>query len=329
MPAITYTDIENARTRTSSRLNQTPLLSSRLLNEWLGHEIYFKAEGFQKIGAFKSRGALNTLAWLKEQKQLPQRVVANSSGNHAQAVAWSAKQFGLPVTIFMPAYTSAIKVQATKAYGAEVVLSPTRNETDERVKQAAAEAGTYWIPPFNHPQVMAGQGTAAAEALEDLPDVDAVFAPCGGGGLLSGTLIATRKLAPKAEVVGVEPLQANDAAESIRQGAIQRLPAIPETLADGAMTMAVGDLTFPLLQQLDAFYEVAEPKIIYWTQWLTHLLKVRIEPTCAMTMEGGRQWLKHKPKKQRVLVILSGGNIDQPTMLKLWEKNKLEVVPRL
>ena len=326
---LTLKDIELAKIRIDPYINKTPILTSSLLNEWLGHEIYFKAENFQKIGAFKARGGVNTLSWLLENGERPKHIVANSSGNHAQAVAYAAKQFGIPATIYMAAYSSKVKVQATKDYGANVVLSETRDITDAKVAEAAKVEGTFWIPPFNHEQVICGQGTAAYEALTELKNIDAVFTPCGGGGLTSGSLIATRGLTPKAKMFGVEPLNANDAAESLRKGTIQRLPGVPDTLADGAMTMAVGDITFEYLKQLDGFYEIEEEYLVYWTQWLTHLLKCRIEPTCAMPMEAIRRWLQTKKTKQRVLMVISGGNVDQPTTQKIWEKDYLQEKPQL
>ncbi|NKI33041.1 serine/threonine dehydratase [Croceivirga thetidis] len=326
---LTLSDIQAAKKRIDPYINETPILTSSLLNGWLGHDIYFKCENFQKIGAFKARGGLNTVAWLIETGQKPERIVANSSGNHAQAVAYAGQQFGIPTTIFMPEYSSAVKIQATRSYGAEVVLSKTRDITDALVREAAKEEGTYWIPPFNHEQVICGQGTAAYEALSELDDIDAVFTPCGGGGLTSGSLVATKGLSPETKMFGVEPLNANDAAESLRMGTIQRLPGIPNTLADGAMTMAVGDITFEYLKQLDGFYEVAEEQIVYWTQWLTHLLKCRLEPTCAMPMGAVVEWLKTQVSKQRVLVIVSGGNMDQPTTQKIWKEDQLGQLPAI
>lgn len=322
-------DIVAAQKRIASYVNQTPMLSSSLLNGWLGHEVFFKCENFQKIGAFKARGALNTLSWLLETGQKPTKIVANSSGNHAQAVAFAGQQFGIPVTIFMPEYSSKVKIQATKGYGAEVVLSKTRDITDCLVREAANKDGVYWIPPFNHEQVICGQGTATLEALNAIDNVDAVFTPCGGGGLTSGSLVATKGISPKIKMFGVEPLQANDAAQSLRTGEIQRLKGIPKTLADGAMTMAVGDITFEYLKQLDGFFEVDEDAIVYWTQWLTHLLKIRLEPTCAMTMGAVMQWLKTQETKQRVVVIITGGNVDQPTTQKIWKQDCLTTLPAL
>nr|WP_299384579.1 serine/threonine dehydratase [Allomuricauda sp.] len=321
-------DIAKARERIQKLVRKTPLLMSTQLNNWLGHDIYFKAENFQKIGAFKARGACNTLAWLQENGEFPKHIVANSSGNHAQAVAYAASTMGIPASIFMPAYSSTVKIQATRAYGAEVILSETRDITDHKVREAAAEKGTYWIPPYNHEHVICGQGTSAFEVFQDLDGVDAIFAPCGGGGLLSGTLLASRGLSPKTQVIGVEPLQANDAAESLRSGSIQRLSGVPDTLADGAMTMAVGDITFEYLKQLDGFHEITEEQMIYWTQWLSHLLKCRVEPTSAMVMDGVCKWLKGAKSRKKVVVILSGGNVDQQTTLKIWAKDHLQQLPQ-
>ncbi|HNR07137.1 MAG TPA: serine/threonine dehydratase [Saprospiraceae bacterium] len=329
MKFLSIEDISKANERVASLVHKTPIFTSSLLNQWMGHELYFKAECMQKIGAFKARGACNTVAWLLENNEKPKHIVANSSGNHAQAVAWAASRFGIPSTIFMPAYSSKVKIQATKSYGAEVILCETRAVVDEKVKLASEEEGTCWIPPFNHDQVIAGQGTAAYEAIEEVGEVDGVFAPCGGGGLLSGTWVASRGLAPKASVIGAEPLNANDAAQSLRMNSIQKLQSVPDTLADGAMTIAVGDLTFEYLKQLDDFYEIEESRIRYWTQWLTHLLKVRVEPTSAMAMEAAFRWLSKQTSKKRALVILSGGNIDQETSLKIWKDNCLDEVPRL
>ena len=326
---LTLKDIQAARRRIADYVHSTPILTSSQLNQWLGHEMYFKCENFQKIGAFKARGGVNTVAWLEETGQRPKHIIANSSGNHAQAVAYAGQQFKIPTTIFMPEYSSQVKIQATRGYGADVVLSVDRNVTDALVQEKSKEPDTYWIPPFNHEQVICGQGTAALEAFQDLDDIDAVFTPCGGGGLTSGTLITTRGVSPKTKVFGVEPLNANDAAESLRTGSIQRLDGVPNTLADGAMTMAVGDITFKYLQQLDGFYEIEEEFIVYWTQWLTHLLKCRLEPTCAMPMEAIRRWLRTQTTKKKVLLIVSGGNMDQSTSQKIWKTDCMTKTPSL
>ena len=329
MSSVTLADVQSAKKRISPFINKTPVLESQLLNSWLGHRLFFKAECFQKTGAFKLRGALNMMLKAKEEGRLGSHVVASSSGNHAQAVAYAAKILGVKATIYSPQNVSKVKAAATKYYGATLDLSATRKEADEKVAEAASKGDVLWMPPFNHNDIIAGQGTAALEAIGQTGEVNSVFAPVGGGGLVSGTLISTRALLPKASVIGVEPLVANDAAQSLRTGVIQSLSEQPNTLADGAATLHVGEKTFPHLQALDGFYEVDEIKIAYWTQWLQHLLKIHVEPTCAMSMGGVIEWLKSQTSEQKVLVMLSGGNIDQQKMLKIWQDDYLQQVPSL
>ncbi len=329
MSQLSIKNVEEAKRRINKYIHTTPILSSRMLNGYLGHEIYFKLESFQKTGAFKIRGGINTVTWLIENNRKPKHIIANSSGNHAQAIALASKIFGIPSTIYMPANISKVKAQATLSYGANIDYSENRAVADQKVFDASHEKGTYWIPPFNHPEVISGQGTAAYEALTELENIDAVFAPCGGGGLLSGTFIATRGLSPNTKVVGVEPKLANDAVQSVKKGEIVRLESPPNTIADGARTLAVGDITFEYLKRLDEFYEAEEENIIYWTQWLNHLLKVQVEPTSAMAMVGVVEWLKYQKTKKQVLVILSGGNIDKETMNKIWTKDYLQFIPSL
>lgn len=320
---VTFDDIHQASLRLIGKVSRTPLLESTRLNQWLGQRILFKTECLQTTGAFKLRGATNFIASLQEQGNVPRHIVANSSGNHAQAVAYAASQAGIPVTIFSTENISEVKAAATEDCGAELRLYATRPEADEAVKQAAQQEGVVWIPPFNHPLIVAGQGTATLEAIQDADHVDAVFAPCGGGGLLSGSLLATRRLAPHAKVIGAEPLLANDAARSLQSGVIESLDGPVSTLADGAATPSVGDITFPLLQELDDFYEVNEQQIAYWTQWLQHLLKLHVEPTSAMSMAAVAAWAVNSPKGQTAVVILSGGNISKATMTKVWDTDYL------
>ena len=329
MTEIVFADVVAAQQRIEHLVHKTPILSSQLLNQWLGHEIYFKAECLQKIGAFKIRGASNFLAKCHQSNQLPSHVVANSSGNHAQAVALAASSFDIPATIYTTENISSVKAAATAGYGANVLKFPNRTVADRAVQEAAETKNTAWLPPFNHPDIIAGQGTAALEALQELPDINGVFAPVGGGGLLSGTLIAARELAPTAEVIGCEPFNANDVANSLRMGSIQSLNGTPKTLADGAATPSCGEFTFAFLQQTDGFYEIAEIELVYWTQWLQHLLKLHVEPTSAMAMAGVMRWLKTKTKPQKVLVILSGGNISEVSMRQIWQKDYLQALPSL
>ncbi len=327
---ITYDDVRHAHCRISPWLNATPMISSSQLNRWLGHEIIFKAECFQVTGSFKIRGALNTLLKVREQNTLPKQVVCNSSGNHAQAVAFAAKVLELPCTVFCPETISSVKKQATEAYGAEVVLCKSRHEADERVREISQKSGVFWLPPYNHPDVIAGQGTLALDAFSQLSaSVDAIAAPCGGGGLLSGTYVARQQLAPSTEILGVEPLLGNDAAQSREHRRIVSLSKSPDTLADGAATLSLGEWTFPFIQQVDHFTTANEDTIAYWTQWLQHLLKIHIEPTCAMTMAGVTEWLQQQTTQKRVLVLISGGNISTSHMQRIWAVDRLSVIPSL
>lgn len=329
MSSVTFSDIQAAQQRIATHVHTTPVFTSSLLNRWLGHQIYFKAECFQQTGSFKIRGALNTLLSAKEQGRDIQRVVASSSGNHAQAVAFAASLFDLPVTIYSTQNMSTIKAAATRSYGAELRLFALRDEADNAVAEAAEEPGTLWIPPFNHPDVIAGQGTVAAEVFAQTADLHSLFMPCGGGGLASGSMLAARQLSPQTKVIACEPLAANDAAQSLRLGTIQRLQTPAKTLADGAATPALGEFTYPFIQQLDGFYEVDEPQIVYWTQWLQHLLKIHVEPTSAMSMEGVVNYLAMQNTPQRVMVILSGGNIDNQKMQQIWHDDHLLKQPSL
>jgi threonine dehydratase len=318
--------VRDAHNRIAPFIKRTPLIESSLLNQWLGHDIVFKVEGYQTTGAYKIRGALNTLLALKEEGRLPKEVAAFSSGNHAQAVAWSAAQLGIKATVFMPSFVSKIKQQATAGYGAKVVLTNSRKEA-EAASREAEKNGAYLIPPFDHDMEIAGQGTACYEALSDGANPTAIFAPCGGGGLLSGTFLAKQLLAPDVKVFGGEPKQANDATRSYKSGNIISFPDSPVTIADGARTLAVSPRTFHYLKQINGFYEVEEEDIIYWTQWLTHLLKVPVEPTSAVAMGAAYQWLSQQTSRQRLLVILSGSNIAPETHRAIWENNYLEMIP--
>jgi threo-3-hydroxy-L-aspartate ammonia-lyase len=317
-------DIRAALSRIAPHIYRTPLLESSLLNGWLGHEIIFKAEGLQKIGAFKTRGALNALLSLKERGKLTSRVVAYSSGNHAQAVAYGASLLGIHATVVMPKFVSQVKQNATRDYGAELILTDTRPEAEALALKLAAE-GAYFIHPSDDDAVIAGQGTAALEALEDGANPDAVFAACGGGGLLAGTYLAAENI----QVFGAEPKMANDAAQSLRAGRIIGFDKSPMSIADGARTLRISERTYHYLKKLAGFYEIEERDIIYWTQWLTHLLKIQVEPTAALSMAAAHQWLKTQKERKRVLVILSGANLDAATERAIWQESFLTQLPQL
>jgi threonine dehydratase len=326
---VTFADIKQAQALISPYIKRTPIVQSSLLNKYLGHEIFFKAECLQTTGAFKIRGAMHFLSQLRQQSILPARIVANSSGNHAQAVAYAGALFNIPVTIYSANNISPIKAAATQGYGAELKRFDTRLEADAAVQNDSQASDIVWIPPFNHPHIIAGQGTATFEALKQVDDIDAVATPCGGGGLLSGAIITARAMGNNIKVIGAEPLAANDAARSIREDRIVSLEQPPNTLADGAATPSVGEHTFEIIKTVDEFHEVDEQAIIYWTQWLQHLLKLHIEPTCAMTMQAVVNYLAKQKSKKRVMVIISGGNISQASMHKIWERDCLNKLPNL
>lgn len=318
-----------AHDRIKPHITRTPILQSHLLNRFLGADIFFKYEGAQKVGAFKARGALNTLLHLKERHKLPLEAVAYSSGNHAQAVAWAAQQMGIRAFIAIPAGSSKVKIAATKAYGAAVVISKTRQEAEDTAKEKAEFAGSFLLPPYDHDDVIAGQGTAALEAWHDEKKFDAVFAPCGGGGLISGTFLATRLFSKNTAVYAAEPAVANDAARSYNTGKIYRFRDTPKTIADGARTLGISERTFHYIDQLDGFYEISEAEILYWSQWLMHLLKVTVEPTAALGMAAAHKWIREGNKKKRILVILSGANLDSDTYAKIWAHDHLSKLPAL
>ncbi|MDH3280795.1 MAG: serine/threonine dehydratase [Gammaproteobacteria bacterium] len=320
--------VAQAASRIRPYITQTPLLKSGLLDGWLGHHIVFKVEGLQKIGAFKVRGALNTLLALKEQRRLPEQVVAFSSGNHAQAVAYAARLLDVRATVLIPRDASAVKRQATEAYGARVIVTDDRNEAESRINEFTTK-GAFLLHPYDSDSVIAGQGTACYEALQTGLKPDAIFATCGGGGWLSGTFLAAGLSAPETPVFGAEPKQANDAAQSLRRGEIVHLTESPDTIADGARTLSVSARTFHYLRQLAGFYEIDERDIVYWTQWLIHLLKTTVEPTSAVAMAGAFEWLKHEPEPRNVLVMLSGGNIAASTQARVWATDQLATPPRV
>ena len=326
-PLLSLETVLQAQVRISPYIHRTPLAQSTLLNEWLGHEIVFKMECQQKSGAFKIRGALNALLTLKEQNRLPEKIVAFSSGNHAGAVAKVGKMLGVKTTIIMPSFVSKVKQQATLGYGAELILTETRPQAEALAAELQAQ-GAHLIHPYDDDTVIAGQGTACLEALQDGARPDAIFATCGGGGLLSGTWLAAQLLAPSAKIFGCEPKLGNDATRSFHNGEIVSFAATPMTIADGARTLHVSPRTFAHLRHLNDFYEVEEEDIIYWTQWLQHLLKAAVEPTAAGAMGAAFAWLKTQSTKQRVLVILSGGNIDTVTHQQIWKQGCLDQPPK-
>src|SRR5882672_9539910 len=244
--AITYADVAAAAERIAGHAHRTPVMTSRTVDERTGAQVFFKCENLQRIGAFKFRGAYNSMSRLAPDERR-RGVLAYSSGNHAQAVALAGKLLGIRVTIVMPADAPAVKLEATRGYGAEIVLYDKRKEVREEVaERTARERGLAMIPPFDHPHVIAGQGTAAKELIEDAGPLDYLFVPVSGGGLISGCAVAASHLAPDCKVIGVEPEAGDDATRSFKTKTLQSCHN-PDTIADGARTHSLGKLTFPLV----------------------------------------------------------------------------------
>ncbi|KAI3591078.1 L-threo-3-hydroxyaspartate ammonia-lyase [Cupriavidus sp. U2] len=305
----TYADVEAAAKRLEGYANRTPVNTSRTLDERLGAKVFFKCENFQRMGAFKFRGAFNALSkFTPEQRK--GGVVAFSSGNHAQGIALSAKLLGMPATIVMPQDAPALKVAATKGYGATVVMYDRYKEDREAIGRDLAEKhGMTLIPPYDHPDVMAGQGTAARELFDEVGPLDVLLAPLGGGGLLSGTALATRALAPQCRLYGVEPEAGNDGQQSFHSGAIVHIDT-PKTIADGAQTQHLGQYTFPIIRRdVNDILTASDAQLVEAMRFFAERMKMIVEPTGALGLAAAQQ-IQDQLKGKRVGIIISGGNVD-------------------
>ncbi|MBL8325069.1 MAG: threo-3-hydroxy-L-aspartate ammonia-lyase [Rubrivivax sp.] len=312
--AIQPTDIDAAAARLAGVAHRTPARTSRTADERTGARLYFKCENFQRMGAFKFRGAYNALSQFSpEQRQ--RGVIAFSSGNHAQAIALAARLLGMPSAIVMPADSPAAKLAATRGYqqgqpDSEVVLYDRYTEDREAIgKRLAAERGMTLIPPYDHPHVMAGQGTAAAELLDEVGPLDLLVVCVGGGGLISGCAVAAHARAPGIEVIGVEPEAGNDVQQSLAAGRIVKIDT-PRTLADGAQTQAAGALTFPVIQRLVRRVVTAtDAQLVSTMRFFAERMKMVVEPTgclaAAALLEGAVD-----ARGCRVGIVISGGNVD-------------------
>ena len=312
MKIPTFDDVVAAHNRIKDYIKNTPLISDKKLNEELGAEVFFKMDNQQRTGSFKARGAFNAvLAYREKHGKFPEKIVVQSSGNHAQAIAYVCKKFGIKALIYMIAKASPFKIEAARSLGAEVVLLEKRSEVNAKAEEKQKE-GYFFIHPSADADVIAGQGTSAMEALQEIGEVDAIFAPCGGGGLVSGSFLAAKKLSPQAKVFACEPANANDVALSLRDKKIFHFEDTPNTIADGARTLATSEICFHFLKQMEGVLEISEEEIIYWRQKLEKTLQQKIEPTSALAAAGAMQYLKnHKNStKQKLLVIISGGNVD-------------------
>ncbi|KWE95425.1 threo-3-hydroxy-L-aspartate ammonia-lyase [Burkholderia ubonensis] len=305
----TFADVEAAATRIAGIAHRTPVHTSRTLNQLIGAEVFVKCENFQRMGAFKFRGAFNALSKFSPE-QRKAGVVAFSSGNHAQGIALSAQILGIPATIVMPRDAPASKIAATKGYGADVVVYDRYAEDREAIgRRLADEQGLTLIPPYDHPDVLAGQGTAAKELFDEVGALDALFVPMGGGGLLSGTALSTRALAPQCELYGVEPEAGNDGQRSLRSGQIVHIDT-PKTIADGAQTQHIGNYTFAIIKRdVNDILTASDADLVNAMKFFATRMKMIVEPTGCLGLAAALN-AKESLKGKRVGIIVSGGNID-------------------
>ncbi|KVZ81785.1 threo-3-hydroxy-L-aspartate ammonia-lyase [Burkholderia ubonensis] len=305
----TFADVEAAATRIAGIAHRTPVHTSRTLNQLIGADVFVKCENFQRMGAFKFRGAFNALSRFSPE-QRKAGVVAFSSGNHAQGIALSAQILGIPATIVMPHDAPASKIAATKGYGADVVVYDRYAEDREAIgRRLADEQGLTLIPPYDHPDVLAGQGTAAKELFDEVGALDALFVPMGGGGLLSGTALSTRALAPQCELYGVEPEAGNDGQRSLRSGQIVHIDT-PKTIADGAQTQHIGNYTFAIIKRdVNDILTASDADLVNAMKFFATRMKMIVEPTGCLGLAAALN-AKESLKGKRVGIIVSGGNID-------------------
>ncbi len=304
-----YADIAAAAERLRGKAHLTPVLTSRTVDQLTGRQVFFKCENFQRTGSFKFRGAYNAMSQLDASQQ-QQGVITHSSGNHAQAVALSGSLLNIATTIVMPDDAPAVKRAATQGYGAEILLYDRQVTNREALAaQQQAERGSVLIPPYDHPQVVAGQGTVGKELFEQVGELDVLLVCCGGGGLLSGCAIAASELSPSCRVIGVEPAAGDDVTRSFATKTIQTVHN-PDTIADGARTPAPGQVTFPLiLQHVQAMLTVTDEQLLRAMFLLWERLKIVVEPTGALATAALLEGLVDQ-SAARVGVVISGGNVD-------------------
>ena len=312
----TFDDVVAAAERIKGYAHRTPVMTSRTVDEAFDAKVFFKCENLQRMGAFKFRGGFNALSKFNPE-QRKAGVVAFSSGNHAQAIALSAKLLGIPATIVMPHDAPTAKVAATKGYGGNVVIYDRYTEDREQIGRNLAEKhGLTLIPPYDHPDVLCGQGTAAKELFEEVGPLDAFFVPLGGGGLLSGCALATRALAPDCLLYGVEPEAGNDGQRSFRTGSIVHIDT-PKTIADGAQTQHLGNVTFPIIQRhVNDILTASDAALIDCMAFMATRMKLIVEPTGCLGFAAARH-RKEELKGKRIGVLISGGNVDMARFASL------------
>jgi len=309
MQLPTYDDVIAAAARLQGHAHRTPVLRSTTADARWGASFFFKCENFQRMGAFKFRGAFNALSKF-DATQRKGGVIAFSSGNHAQAIALSARLLSMPAVIVMPKDAPAAKVAATQGYGAEVVMYDRFTEDREALtKRLAQERGMTMIPPYDHPDVLTGQGTAVKELIEETGPLDHLFVCLGGGGLLSGSALSARALAPDCKVYGVEPEAGNDGQQSLRTGKIVRIET-PKTIADGAQTQYLGEYTFGIIRRdVDDIFTVTDAQLVDAMRFFAERMKMVVEPTGCLAFAGAIAASK-SIAGQRVGIVISGGNVD-------------------
>ena len=309
MTIPTFADIESAAAQIAGAAHKTPVATSHTIDARTGARLFFKCENLQRAGAFKFRGAYNALSRL-DADQRRRGVVTFSSGNHAQAIALAGQLLNIPRVIVMPSDAPAVKRIATEGYGGEVILYDRDTEDREAIgRRLASERGLTLIPPYDHPHIIAGQGTATRELIEEIGPLDLLFVPCGGGGLLSGSAIAAGTMAPQCRVIGVEPAAGDDATRSFKTRTLQAVDN-PKTVADGARTPSLGSLTFPIvLEQVSDMATVDDPTLLRTMFYLWERMKLVVEPTGALAAAAALEG-STPIRGLRVGVILSGGNVD-------------------
>jgi threonine dehydratase len=305
---VTYDDVAAAHQRIKSQAHRTPVMTSRQVDELTGANVFFKCENLQRMGAFKFRGAYNALSLLSPDEKR-RGALAFSSGNHAQAVALAGQLLNVKTTIVMPEDAPRVKLEATRGYGGEVVTYGKGENREALAKRLAEERSLTLVPPFDHPHIVAGQGTAAKELIEDAGALDVLLVPCGGGGLISGCAIAARHLSPDCRVIGVEPAAGDDATRSFKEKKLVKIE-VPDTIADGARTTSLGSITFPLvLKYVNEMLTVTDAELLRAMFFLWERMKIVVEPTGALAF-AALHTNKFAAKGLRVGVILSGGNVD-------------------
>lgn len=307
--SVTYADVQAAANRIKGVAHRTPVMTSRTGDELAGAKVYFKCENLQRGGAFKFRGAFNAIASLSDAQRLC-GVVTYSSGNHAQAIALAGNLLRVPTTIVMPKDAPEMKVRATRGYGGEIVFYDRYTEDREEIgSRLAAERGLSLIPPYDHPDVIAGQGTATLELLEEVRELDVLLVCLGGGGLLAGAALAARALCPRCRVIGVEPDAADDGQRSFRAGHIVRIP-VPQSIADGAVVTHLGVHNFPIIQALvDDIVTVSDDMLVQAMRFFAERMKLVVEPTGCLAAAAVLSRSAHH-RRDRVGVLVSGGNVD-------------------